>query len=187
MKNLQTILIAALIFSTSLLFLFAINNAQAAPPRFLVHHISFGPLLGVMQNPNGTVNWLIFGTWKSSLSNTATVQNASVFDAAIEMIKPDGTGHHTHALSNFTVQSVSHPNTNTTMFTGSSTINMREGPILNVPTTILLSNNNVISIFFDPKSVQNHFGDSPFYGVILNNRGPIAGTMGQSMGGPMHR
>ena len=186
MKNLQTMLIAALIFSTSILFSFAINNVQAAPPYFLIHHVSFGPLLGTVQNPNGTVNWLIFGTWKSNLSNTTTtVQNASVFDAAIEMIKPDGTARHSHALADFNLKNVSHPSTNTTLFTGTSTINMREGLLTNVPTTILLSNNNVISIFLDPKTVQNHFGSTPFYGIVLNNRGPIAGDMGQFMGGPM--
>jgi hypothetical protein len=179
-------LIAALIFSTSILFSFAINNVQAAPPYFLIHHVSFGPILGTVQNSNGTVNWLIFGTWKSSLSNTTTAaQNASVFDAAIEMIKPDGTGKHTHAMTNFVINNVSHPSANTTMFTGTSTINMREGPLSNVPTTVLLSNNNVISIFLDPKVVQNHFGTSPFYGIVLNNRGPIAGDMGQFMGGHM--
>jgi hypothetical protein len=42
---------------------------------------------------------LIFGMWKSSLSNTTNAQNAYVFNAAIEIIMPDGIGRYTHVLT----------------------------------------------------------------------------------------
>jgi hypothetical protein len=42
---------------------------------------------------------LIFGIWKSSLSNTTNMQNAYDFDAAIEIIKLDGIGRITHVLT----------------------------------------------------------------------------------------
>ena len=182
MKILQTLLIAVLLFSTSLILTYNISSAKAIPPAFLARNINFGPLLGVVQNTTtGTIDWLISGTWKSSLSNTTTTQSPNVFDAAIEMIKPDGIGRHTHALSNFTLQNVSHPNTNTTMFNGVSTVGMKEGPISNVPTTILLTNGKVLSIIFDPQTVQHHFGNSPFFGII-EHRGPDLGPMGGPMG-----
>ena len=117
--------------------------------------------------------------WRLNIANDMDIQNnktSDVFNAAIEMIKPDGTGRHTHALSNFTLQNVSHPNTNTTMFNGVSTVGMKEGPISNVPTTILISNGKVLSIIFDPQTVQHHFGNSPFFGII-EHRGHDGGPM----------
>jgi hypothetical protein len=42
---------------------------------------------------------LIFGIWKSSLSNTTNMQNAYDFDAAIEIIKQDGIDRYTHVLT----------------------------------------------------------------------------------------
>jgi hypothetical protein len=62
------------------------------------------------------------------------------------------------------------------MFNGVSTVGMKEGPISNVPTTILISNGKVLSIIFDPQTVQHHFGNSPFFGII-EHRGHDGGPM----------
>ena len=181
MKILQTILVTVLLFSTSIILTFNISSAKAIPPLFLYPANNFWSLLVYVQNTTGKIDWLIHGSWKSSLSNTSTTQNPNVFDAAIEMIKPDGTGRHTHALTNFTLQNVSHPNTNTIMFNGVSTVSKKEGPITDVPTTILISNGNVLSIMFDPQTVQHHFGNSPFFGIV-EHRGHDRGSMGGPMG-----
>lgn len=101
------------------------------------------------------------------------------------MIKPDGTGRHAHTL-NFTVTDISYPNNNMIMYNGFSTVTMKEGTtISNVPTTLLLSNNNIISIMPDPNTVQHHFGDTPFYGVIAGNNVPANGIMNGLQNGPI--
>jgi hypothetical protein len=182
MKNLQIILIASLIFSTTMLFAFNISTTKADPPSVVPQQFINGPLSGLSQNASGKVDWVITGNWKSNLLSNTNRQNSNVFDATIEMIKPDGTGRHTHTLTNFTVINISYPNSNTIMYNGVSTVTMKEGPIMNVPTTLLLSNNNIISIIFDPNSVQHHFGDTPFYGIITNNNGSINGPSGSSNG-----
>ena len=187
MRNLQTIFfIAILIFSTTFLFSFStsITNAYSQP---VTSQLSIsGPLSGLSQNANGKVDWVISGNWKSTLlSNTDNQKKSNVFDATIEMIKPDGTGRHTHAL-NFTVTDISYPNNNMIMYNGFSTVTMKEGTISNVPTTLLLSNNNIISIMIDPDIVQHHFGDAPFYGIIVNNsNGPLNGIMNGLQNGPI--
>jgi hypothetical protein len=62
---------------------------------------------------------------------------------------------------------------------------MREGPIPNVPTSIKLSNGNVVSIWLDSETVDHHFGDVLIYGVSHQQGGPQGGPMGGPQGGPM--
>jgi len=50
-------------------------------------------------------------------------------------------------------------------YNGNSTIKMPDAPIVDVPTTIKISG-EIISIFPDPSSVNDHFGPTPIYGVI---------------------
>jgi hypothetical protein len=51
-----------------------------------------------------------------------------------------------------------------------STISLRDGPAVDVPTTIQKSNNNSIFIIkINPESVDYHFGNSSLiYGVSIN-------------------
>ena len=44
---------------------------------------------------------------------------------------------------------------------------MKDGPVLNVPTTWTISNNNTLAIELDPSMINNHFGESPIYGLVL--------------------
>jgi hypothetical protein len=59
------------------------------------------------------------------------------------------------------------PGNMTTIFNGTSTANFREGPITDIPTTIRITNDEVISILLDPSKINNHYGDTPIYGVAL--------------------
>jgi hypothetical protein len=50
---------------------------------------------------------------------------------------------------------------------GTATVTMVEdGPVDNVPLSIKAMNNNVISILVDPTKVNNHFGNTPIFGLI---------------------
>ena len=67
------------------------------------------------------------------------------------MIKPDGTGRHTHTLTDFIVNSTSKDDqNNSTIHNGTSTISLREGPVIDIPTAVIKSNNrNMFKIFID--------------------------------------
>lgn len=56
-------------------------------------------------------------------------------------------------------------NGNYTVFSGTSTITMIEGPVTEVPTTIALLGDSAASILFDPSKTNNHFGDTAIYGT----------------------
>lgn len=170
MKNLLTFLIVLFIFSTAMYFEYNLTVPKVYSQSEMSQRFINGPLSGISQNANGKVDWVISGNWKfGSLGNTNN-QNSNAFDAIIEMIKPDGTGRHVHTL-NFTVTDVSYPSNDAIIYNGVSTVTMRDEIISNVPTTLVLSNNNIISIMLDPDSIQHHFGESPFYGVVADSNG----------------
>jgi hypothetical protein len=43
---------------------------------------------------------------------------------------------------------------------------MKEGPVSNVRISITLSDNGKISIMIDPKTTDNHFGNTPIEGKV---------------------
>jgi hypothetical protein len=43
---------------------------------------------------------------------------------------------------------------------------MRQGPVPDVPISIETMDNNTISIRADPTKVNNHFGNTPIFGII---------------------
>jgi hypothetical protein len=43
---------------------------------------------------------------------------------------------------------------------------MKDGPVDNVPTRVTIANNNTIAISMDPSKINNHFGNTPIYGLV---------------------
>ena len=125
------------------------------------------------ENESGAVNLIMNGNWRLKISNDTSIQNnqsSDVFNAAIEMVKPDGTTRHTHTMTDFVVLNVSHPDNNSTLYNGTSTISLQAGPATDIPTTLQKSNDSIIIINIDPESVDNHFGKLPItvFDLILN-------------------
>jgi hypothetical protein len=170
------------------------------PPSMQGGNFSFGPIASIQNNETGQPAWLVVGFWRGNLlsfnETTATATTAAtgaanattsqdsdgstpslaVFNADFRMIMLNGSAPHTHVVTNFILSNVSSNENGTTTYTGSSTVSLREGPLIGVPTTIKLSG-ELISIFPDPSSVDGHFGDTPIYAAISNghennNRGP---------------
>jgi len=153
------------------------NHVNATQSDFRVFKSAFGPIIGLTVNDTGNVDWLMSGTWRSILTNNLTGNpvlydhSPGTFTTAIEMIRPDGTDRHTHALTHFILTDrMQNADNNSTVINGTSTISLLGGPELDVPTTIERSNNgHVFVITIDPESVNYHFGKSPFiYGVSAN-------------------
>jgi hypothetical protein len=177
MQNFKAILFIALLLTTLASIGYISNSVIATQSDFTSLKSAFGPIIGLSLNDTGNVDWLMSGNWRSLLTGDPTSnlilsnQSSGAFTAAIEMIRPDGTDRHTHALTHFVVTDrMQNANNNSTIINGTSTISLLEGPAVDIPTTIERSNNwNVFIITIDPESVDYHFGKSPFiYGISAN-------------------
>jgi len=141
---------------------------------------TFGILASIQNNEYGDPFWIVSGNWRTNLldianqSQTASQGNTSrqgpsaVFNTSVRMINFNGTGEHTHSITNFALENVTISN-NMTVFNGTSTANLREGPITDIPTIITITNGKVISIWLDPAKINNHYGDTPVYGIVLKD------------------
>jgi hypothetical protein len=171
-KNITTrsiMLISMMMIASGLmLFSFNLNTIMAVPPADIVERggdYLFGRAIGIVEDENGKPLWIISGTWKTNLSNQSQVgDNSTVLDASYEMIKTDGTSRHTHTLTNYILTDVSSQN-NSTIFNGTGTISMPEGPITGVPVNIQVLNNTLGVVFIGPDKIDNHFGTKPIYGL----------------------
>src|ERR671933_212777 len=145
---------------------------------------TFGAISSVQDDNNGKPAWILTGFWKTNLINhTSTITptsnangsrlqggTADVFTASFRMVMTNGSAMHTHSITNFVLQNKSMPNKTVQVFNGTTTVSMKEGPVTNVPTSIKVMNNRVISIMLDQSKLKNHFGNTPIYGVVFEPR-----------------
>jgi hypothetical protein len=85
------------------------------------------------------------------------------------MVMLNGTGGHTHTITNFVLANVSRPDDMTKIFNGTSTASMREGPVTDIPTSIEIIGDKIISIWLDPSKIDNHYGNTPIYGILVDD------------------
>jgi hypothetical protein len=170
------------------------NNQGPPGPRFPLpfdqeppfgegSNFTFGPIASIQNNESGQPAWVVLGFWRSNLlsfNETTTTENsednasslaaAAIFNANLRMIMLNGSGAHTHVITNFILSNISSNENGTMTYTGNSTISMPEAPIADVPTTIKVSG-EIISIFPDPSKVNQHFGNTPIYGAVVEEEG----------------
>ena len=116
-----------------------------------------------IQNDASTLkpNWIVSGVFRMDNANTTS----PVFNATFYMIKTNGTASHQHTISDFKLNAApTITNNNSTMYEGTSTVTMKDGPV-NVPTKIILMDESAVSIWLDPSKTKNHFGNTPIYGT----------------------
>jgi hypothetical protein len=46
---------------------------------------------------------------------------------------------------------------------------LREGPATDIPTTIKITGDKVLSVWLDPSRIDNHFGNTPIYGLVIDD------------------
>jgi hypothetical protein len=134
----------------------------------------FGSIDSIQNDKSGKPAWILSGFWKTNLINQSQTnsENASagaIFNTSFRMIMTNGSGMHTHTITNFVLKNKSMPNKTTTVFNGTASASMREGIVTNIPISIKVMNNSVISIWLDPAKVKNHYGDTPIFGVIFKH------------------
>jgi hypothetical protein len=165
----------------------------------------WGMISSIQNDEQGQPGWIVAGHWMmemASQNNTATsnmtgsISNIAGFDATLHMVMLNGSAMHSHEISNFTQtgDATFDSSTNSTTITGTATITMREGPVPDVPTTIEIAQDKVIAISPDPAAVENHFGDTPIYGIVVSpelieqmmmRHGNMSGMMQGQMDGMM--
>src|SRR5918997_255882 len=149
---------------------------------------AFGTIASLQNDENGNPTWIVSGIWKGSLSmgnetqgvgsnqtNTTSAANATsttggpanaTFNSKFNMVMTNGSAMHNPEIYDFKLASMSNPNNTTSVFNGTATITMRQGPVENVPFSIKRIDNNVISVWADPAMINNHFGNTPIFGTI---------------------
>ena len=141
-----------------------------------------GTIASIQNDENGTPAWILSGLWKGALTNTAdksnqdfstpTVSNnndnlpTATFEAEFDMVMLNGSALHQHSIYNFTLADIMKIDDEYYQVNGTATVTMKDGPVNNVPLSIKSMNNNVISIWVDPTKVNNHFGNTPIFGLI---------------------
>jgi hypothetical protein len=152
---------------------------------------AFGTIASLQNDENGNPTWIVSGVWKGSLSmdiktqgregnqttSTPTTANATAatttgsppnatFNSKFNMVMTNGSAMHDHEIYDFTLTNMSMPNNSTTVYNGTATITMKQGPVPDVPVSIKAMDNNAMSIWADPTKIQNHFGNTPIFGTI---------------------
>ena len=151
---------------------------------------AFGTIASLQNDENGNPTWIVSGVWKGSLSmdnktqgvggnqtaTTSTTTNATAttagslpnatFNSKFNMVMTNGSAMHDHKIYNFKLVNMSNPNNTTSVFNGTATITMKDGPVDDISISVKRIDNNVISVWVDPTKINNHFGNTPIFGTI---------------------
>ena len=167
MTNKKALLTLSTILFAALLISLIESNA------FAIHKIGFANfgMKKIMTLPNfgfGTIasinqDWILSGHWSGFYNQTNL--SDSGFYSIFRMVKADGTAPHTHEIYNATATNITQQG-NATIITGTSSITLKDGPVNNVPTTWTIINGNILTISMDPSKTNNHFGNTPIFGLV---------------------
>lgn len=177
------------VISAVLIATYPINQARAYPYDSDTGKYEFGTISSIQNDENGIPAWVLFGHWKGNLaSNQSLVQGqgndtlgGESFNAQFEMVRLNGSAGHTHTITNFVASNSSQVN-NSTIFNGTATASMREGPVTDIPSSITITGDKVISILLDPSKVSNHYGNTPIYGLVMEDRQHMGKSNNTQMG-----
>ena len=141
---------------------YAQNSSSSASSPILSKNSQSGSLTSLQNDATtGKTNWIIGGVYKMNNINTAN----PMFNATFYMMKTDSTAPHKRTVSDFNISGKPVVANNSTMFNGTSTVTMKEGPVKDVPTSIKFTDGSAVSLWFDPSKTKSHFGNTVIYGT----------------------
>jgi len=187
----------ATIFVVTLIFTQHSYQAMAFPQQQQGRNQTFGIISSVQSDASGLPAWVVAGHWTSALvgnnsvnasqptGNSTVPFGGSPFDTQIQMVRLNGTAGHTHTITNFVLANASQPDNMTKIFNGTSTASMMQGPVADIPTSIKIMGDKVISIWLDPTKIESHYGNTPIYGLVMDTDKPRPGPVGSD--GPQMR
>jgi hypothetical protein len=147
-----------------------------------------GTIASIQNDKDYVPTWLLSGVWKGAIinidkeeikadilpSNSINTNNdndlpIADFEANFEMVMLNGSSLHEHTIYNFTLSDISMTDDKNYTFNGTTTISMKDSAVNDVPISIKILNNNVISIWTDQVKINNHSGNTPIYGQIIQD------------------
>ena len=192
LTNEHNMIFASLVTITVATLLFTQQSYQATafPQQQQGRNQTFGIISSVQNDASGQPAWVVAGHWTSALLGNSSVNasqptgnstvpfGGSPFDTQIQMVRLNGTAEHTHTITNFVLANASQPDNMTKIFNGTSTASMMQGPVADIPTSIRIMGDKVISIWLDPSRIENHYGNTPLYGLVMDVEKPRPGPTG---------
>jgi hypothetical protein len=187
----------ASIFVVTLILTQQSYQATAFPQQQQGRNQTFGIISSVQNDASGQPAWVVSGHWTSALlgnnsvnasqltGNSTVLIGGSPFDTQIQMLRLNGTAGHTHTITNFVLANASQPDNMTKIFNGTSTASMMQGPVADIPTSIRIMGDKVISIWLDPTKIESHYGNTSIYGLVMDADKPRPGPVGSD--GPQMR
>ncbi len=140
-----------------LIFLTGTNAIEAIPSNSHMFH--FGTIASINKD------WILGGHWIGFINKTNPTDAG--FYSIFNMVMTNGSAPHIHKIYNAIAHNVTQKG-NETIVDATVSITMKNGPIDNVSTKIIIGNNNTISISIDPFKTSDHFGNTPIYGLVHN-------------------
>ena len=149
---------------------YSLSSGEAYPAKGKDRiDMTFGAISSIQNNEQGEPSWIISGHWITNIINKTmdsfNQTNPAKFDSWVYMVMLDGTAMHKHSISNFSLSDVSNQD-NATSYKGTVTVTLKDGPVEQVPIEVKVGNNHVIGLSIDAAKTNNHFGDTPIYGII---------------------
>lgn len=163
------------------------NVTHSSPLSAAVNSLNFtnaaGNIASLQNDASGKQAWLVSGTWqllvfKPRLEENKIIPATVNFDSIFDMVRLNGQAKHEHTMSisdfnltnvNNFMNSTDHVLTST--FNGTSKVTMEGSSKNNVPTSIKIMDKGTISLWVDPSKINNHFGNTPIYGIISKQSG----------------
>ena len=151
-KILSTFLIGGFLLSLSA------TNSYGTIATFSNYDYGYGPIASINND------WVLAGHWMGYYNPENLTDSG--FHATFDMVMKNGSAPHMHQITNTTISDVKMEGSNE-IIQGTITVSMKDGPVSNVPTTWTTYNNNTLAIEIDPSMINNHFGETPIYGLAL--------------------
>jgi hypothetical protein len=167
---------------SSAIILNSANGMNSNPLNAAVNSLNFtsaaGNIASLQNNASGRQAWLLSGTWEMLVFKPRFEENkikppTVTFDSIFDMVRLNGAAKHGHtiSLSDFNLTSVNNfinstDHVSRSTFNGTSKITMQGSSQNNVPTSIKIMDEGTISLWIDPSKINNHFGNTPIYGII---------------------
>ncbi len=114
-----------------------------------------------IQNEKGKPAWIVAGAWDIKNINSSS----PVFNATFNMVMLNGSAPHKHTITDFKMTGSPSKQNKAVTYNGTATVTLKSGPASNVPISIKLMGPQAMSLWIDPGKTNNHFGNTPIYGI----------------------
>jgi len=154
-KPLIIIVVAAVVAMMTSFSVASMVSAQQQPGS------KFGTIASLQNGKDGKPAWIVSGAWDLRNVNSTSPS----FNATFNMVMLNGSAPHKHTITDFKMTGSPAKKNVASTYNGTSTVSLKNGPVTGVPISIKLMGPSAMSMWIDPGKTENHFGNTPLYGV----------------------